>query len=193
MFAVTRPTPTRTGSPSSRGDLSTRGDSFAPIFPFASSTPVGLMRRMMEDMDQLFSNFTSWPDTRRQESLPRGGQSALQPSSLRSLWAPQVELFERDNNVVVRADLPGLSRDDVDVEIEDDALIIRGERHNDVDEEQEGYYRSERSYGSFYRAIPLPEGVDSNACKATFKDGVLEVTVPKPQQRVSRGRKIEVK
>jgi HSP20 family protein len=104
-----------------------------------------------------------------------------------------VELFERGNNIVVRAELPGLNKDDVDVEVDDDALIIRGERHNDVEEEQEGYYRTERSYGSFYRAIPLPEGVDPNACNATFKDGVLEVTLQKPTQQQSKAKKINVK
>ena len=126
--------------------------------------------------------------SRGQQGLQRGSQSALQ-----SLWAPQVELFERGNNLVVRADLPGLSRDDVDVEIEDDALIIRGERHNDFEDQGEGYYRSERSYGSFYRAIPLPEGVDAHSCNATFKDGVLEVTLPKPAGQESSAKKIDVK
>jgi HSP20 family protein len=130
---------------------------------------------------------------RGQQGLQRSGQRGLQSSSLQSFWAPLVEVFERGNNLVVRADLPGLNRDDVDVEVDNDALIIRGERHNDFEDEQEGYYRSERSYGSFYRAIPLPEGVDPNACNATFRDGVLEVTLPKPPQQVSRARKINVK
>jgi HSP20 family protein len=148
------------------------------------------MRQMMDDMDQLFG---SWREPRGGGLQRNNQRSAQQPVSLRNLWAPQVELFERGNNIVVRAELPGLNKDDVDVEVDDDALIIRGERHNDVEEEQEGYYRSERSYGSFYRAIPLPEGVDPNACNATFKDGVLEVTLQKPTQPVSKAKKINVK
>jgi HSP20 family molecular chaperone IbpA len=190
-----------------------------------------MMRRMMDDMDRLFSDFgfihpgqlassllspelwhsnqstprvlgggssaaarSSPASGRGQQGLQRGGQQGLQQSMLRGgVWAPQVEVFERGNNLVVRADLPGLSREDVDVEIDDDALIIRGQRHSDVEDEDEGFYRSERSYGSFYRAIPLPDNVDASACNATFKDGVLEVTLPKPPQQASRARKIDVR
>jgi len=125
----------------------------------------------------------------------RGGQSGglQQRSGFGNLWAPQVEIFERGNNLVVRADLPGLSRENVDVEIDDDALIIRGERQTDTEDEDEGFYHSERSYGSFYRAIPLPEGIEPSGCNATFKDGVLEVTLPKPPQQPSRSRRIDVR
>lgn len=183
------------------------------------SNPFALMRRMMEDMDRLFSDFgfttpgmfgssllnsASSPSSgqrslgsapqRGGQSLERGGQrGGLQQQSFGSLWAPEVEVFERGNNLVVRADLPGLSRENVDVELDGDALIIRGERQNDVEDENEGFYRSERSYGSFYRAIPLPEGIDSSACNATFKDGVLEVTLPMPPQQPSRARRIDVR
>jgi HSP20 family protein len=195
---------------------------------YGGTSPFAMMRRMMDDMDRLFTDFgfaqpgflssglfgsDLWPsvDSSRalgsgqsgtgqqrsgqsgsQQGPQRSGENALQPWS-QGLWSPQVEVRESGNNLVVRADLPGLSRDDVDVEVDDDALIIRGERRNDWENEDEGYYRSERSYGSFYRAIPLPEGVDPNACKATFKDGVLEVTLPKPEESPSRGRKIPVK
>jgi HSP20 family protein len=190
------------------------------------STPFAMMRRMMDDMDRLFSDYGFThpgmlasnllsPDiwgtprgigaglsagssmtptqSRGQQGPPRGGQRGLQHSGSGSLWAPQVEVFERGNNLVVRAELPGLSREDVDVELDEDALIIRGERHSDVEDEQEGFYRSERSYGSFYRAIPLPENIDHSACNATFRDGVLEVTLPKPTQQQSRARRIDVK
>ena len=127
------------------------------------------------------------------QGLQRGGQQQQGLQSLRGLWAPQVEVLERGNNLVVRADLPGLSRDDVDVELDNDMLIIRGERHSDVEDDSEGFYRSERSYGSFYRAIPLPEGVDPNACNASFDNGVLELTLPKPKQEPSRARRIDVR
>ena len=143
----------------------------------AGSSPFSVMRRMMEDMDRLFSSFVSSPTQQSQQGLQRGGERGLQPLT-RGLWAPQVEVFERGNNVVVRAELPGLSREDVDVEVED---------------EHDGYFRSERSYGSFYRALPLPEGVEASACNATFKDGVLEVTLPKPAAQVSRAKKITVR
>jgi len=181
-------------SPSPRKtDLEQGSDVFSQLHSLAGASPFTMMRRMMEDMDRLFSPFaTTQQAPRGQQGLQRGGQRALQPLS-RGLWAPQVELFERGSNLVVRAELPGLSREDVDVEVDDDALVIRGERHNDVEDEHDGYYRSERSYGSFFRAIPLPEGVDASSCNASFKDGVLEVTLPKPTPQVSKAKKINVR
>jgi HSP20 family protein len=207
-----------------------QGRPYATPAYFSGSSPFAMMRRMMDDMDRLFSDFgfvqpgllasslfgsDAWgnPESSRalgggqpsssqhpalsgqrssQQGLQRSNQSGMQSWS-QGLWSPQVEVRERGNNIVVRADLPGLSRDDVDIEIDNDSLIIRGERHNDWEDEQEGYYRSERSYGTFYRAIPLPDGIDPNACNATFKDGVLEVTLPRPAENQSRGRKIQVK
>jgi HSP20 family protein len=199
----------RPSSSTPRGNVGQQRTSYAsPSFASGASSPFAMMRRMMDDMDRLFSDFgfthpgllasalsggrtplSAPPST---QGLQRAGQRDLQ-QSLQSLWAPQVEVFERGNNFVIRADLPGLSREDVGVEIDDDALIIRGERYSDVEDDQEGYYRSERSYGSFYRAIPLPEGIDVSACNATFKDGVLEVTLPKPAQQASRTRRIELR
>jgi HSP20 family protein len=181
---------TRQGQSTGRGELSRSDRLLTPFISLVNTSPFALMRQMMDDMDQLFG---SWQQPRNQElqrSNQRGGQ--LQ-SALRNLWAPQVEVFERGHNIVVRAELPGLNKDDVDVEVDDDALIIRGERHNDVEDEHEGYYRSERSYGSFYRAIPLPDGIDPNSCDATFKDGVLEVTLEKPTQQQSKAKKVNVR
>lgn len=219
---------TRGAAPQQRGNVNAQAGGYgAPTFGWGNS-PFAMMRRMMDDMDRLFSDFGfmhpgqlasslfgsdpfpsatpqrtlgggAAPDTRLapqqgrgQQELQRGRQGGAL-SSLQGLWSPQVEVFERGNNLVVRADLPGLSRQDVDVELDEDALIIRGHRHNELESENEGYYRSERSYGSFYRAIPLPEGVDASACNATFKDGVLEVTLPKPERPQSRTRRIDVR
>lgn len=181
---------TREGQSSARGDLARSGRFLSPLSAFVSGSPFALMRQMMDDMDQLFG---SWQEPRGQGLQRNNQRSAQHPVSLRNLWAPQVEVFERGKDIVVRAELPGLNKEDVDVEIDDDALILRGERHNDVEDEQEGYYRSERSYGSFYRAIPLPEGIDPSACNATFKEGVLEVTIQKPTQRQSKAKKINVR
>lgn len=121
--------------------------------------------------------------------MQRSGGASL-PSTF---WAPQVEVFERGSNLVIRADLPGLKREDVNVEIEDDALVIRGERHNDFEDQRDGLYRSERSYGSFYRVIPLPEGVDESKVNATFRDGVLELTLPRPEERRQASRRVEIR
>ena len=88
--------------------------------------------------------------------------------------------------------MPGLSRDDLSVEIGDNALTIRGERKYDHEEERDGVFRSERSYGSFYRVVPLPEGAVADSAKAAFKDGVLEIVMQAPSQEVRRGRRIEI-
>ena len=196
----------------------------SPVYGGRGS-PFAMMRRMMEDMDRLFSDFgvtqpgllassffgpDAWSGTETRDSnrllgareesgrppVPRPG-AGLQRSSGASLpstfWAPQVEVFERGSNLVIRADLPGLKREDVNVEVEDDSLVIRGERRNELEDEREGFYRSERSYGSFYRVIPLPDGVDESKVNASFRDGVLEITLPRPEERRPSSRRVEIR
>jgi HSP20 family protein len=107
------------------------------------------------------------------------------------MWLPQVEALERDGQLIVRADLPGLTKDDISVDITNDAIKIRGERRQESEESDEGYYRSERSYGSFYREIPLPSGVNREEANASFRNGVLEITMPAPA-RQSGSRRIEI-
>ena len=106
-------------------------------------------------------------------------------------FAPPMEIFQRDGHLVVRADLPGMTKDDVQVEVTDDSLTISGERRSEHATKQEGIFRSERHYGTFHRHIPLPEGVNAEQVKASFQDGVLEVTMPAPQ-RPARSSQIEV-
>jgi HSP20 family protein len=106
-------------------------------------------------------------------------------------WAPQVETLTRDGQLIIRADLPGIDKDNVEVEIRDNSVILRGERREEHHEEREGFYRSERSYGSFYREIPLPVGVDTSTAKANFNDGVLEITMAAPESE-SRGRRLQI-
>jgi len=109
-------------------------------------------------------------------------------------WTPQIETFQRGEDLVVRADLPGLRPEEVTVEVTDDTLTIHGERRRECEESGAGYYRSERSYGSFHRRIGLPHGVDPAHIKAQFKDGVLEVTMPAAAaNQGTRGRRIDVK
>ena len=98
-------------------------------------------------------------------------------------WVPAMDLMETDDAFVVKADLPGLERDDVSVEIKDNVLSISGERKAEHTEDQDGYVRVERSYGSFARTFQLPDGVDPDAVKASFDKGVLEVRIPKPEER----------
>ena len=98
-------------------------------------------------------------------------------------WVPAVDLVEGDNELVLRADLPGLERDDVEVEIKDGVLTVSGERKAEHEEKSDGFHRVERAYGSFSRSIRLPKGVEADAVTADFDKGVLEVHVPKPEER----------
>ena len=108
-------------------------------------------------------------------------------------WAPPMDVYEKDNAIVIKAELPGLKKEDVQVEIEGEDLVIRGESKAESEAKDEDYYRSERSFGSFYRRMPLPAGVTPEQIQATLKDGVLEVRVPKPVEAKSEAKKIEVK
>ena len=154
-----------------RFHLHTNQDPFTGIFggrdPFAAFwEPFGLATR------------DAWPFRSGRES---GG-----------LWTPQIETFQRGNEFVVRADLPGLSKDDVKVDVTDDSITLQGERREEHEEDREGYYRSERTYGSFYRVVPLPEGAISDSAKAQFNNGVLEIVLQAPPKEVSRGRRLDI-
>lgn len=97
-------------------------------------------------------------------------------------WMPSTDVFRHDNNLVVKADLPGMTKADIDVAIEDGDLILRGERKAETKVEEENYFRAERAYGSFYRRMTLPENSKAADIKATFDNGVLTVTLPLPKE-----------
>jgi HSP20 family protein len=187
----------REGSRAQRGTgIQRRGGALAP-YGGPIATPFAMMRRMMDDMDRFFENFgfarssalstgSLFDDFDNLSRLPATRQAA-------TLWSPPIEVFERGNDLVVRADLPGLSNDDVNVDIENGTLTISGERRSEYEEADQGYFRSERSYGSFSRSISLPEGVNEDQVNASFKDGVLEVTMPKPAGETSKRRRIDVR
>ncbi len=141
--------------------------------------PFGLLSRMFEDIDRAFGlGFDRGIGPGRGE-----GQ--------RTMFRPQVEVFERDNKLIVRADLPGLQEQDVKVEVDEGVLTISGERKNDFEEKREGYFHSERSYGYFQRSVRLPEGIDLNQIQARFDSGVLEVEAPIPEQK-PKGRNVPI-
>ena len=94
-------------------------------------------------------------------------------------WMPAVDVFEKADKFVVKAELPGMKEDDIDVSVVGDTLSIRGEKKTETEIKEEDYYRCERSYGSFYRSIPLPSNVDADKIEASFEGGVLEVALPK--------------
>jgi HSP20 family protein len=150
-------------------------------------SPFSLMRRFSEEMDRLFGDFSFGGSLASGFGTEFGTLADVEDS----MWLPQVEAFERDGKLIVRADLPGLTKDDINVDITDDAIKIRGERRQEKEEDEEGYYRSERSYGSFYREIPLPSGVNREEANASFRNGVLEITMPAPARQLG-SRRIEI-
>ena len=167
-----------------------RRGSYEPAFYGEGSGggPFALMRRISDEMDRLFESFGMGTTGRS------GGVGAF-PSNysagLQALWAPRIEVCERNGKLLIQADLPGVRKEDLNVRLEQDAVILEGERRQESEREEQGYYHSERSYGSFHRVIPLPEGIDTDQAKATFRDGVLDIELPVPQQR-QRGRTLTI-
>jgi HSP20 family protein len=145
-----------------------------------SGRPMSMLERFADEIDSVFGDF-GWGRTR---GLFGSG---------RDIWAPAVEVSQQNNELVVRADLPGLKKEDVSIDVTDNDLTISGERRQEHETERGGVYRSERSYGSFYRTIPLPDGAMTDQAKATFKDGVLEIRMPAPPEQVTRGRRLEIR
>jgi HSP20 family protein len=129
------------------------------------------------DFNRLFNSFFDTPTTARDGSVARR-------------WTPAVDLTETEGHYVLKADLPGLTDEDVHVEVENNVLTVSGERKAESEETHKGFRRVERSYGSFTRRLTLPEGVDADAIKATVTNGVLEVRIPKPE--AVKPRKVEI-
>jgi HSP20 family protein len=141
-----------------------------------------LLRQMTSELDRLLDE-PAWPSFR----LPIFARTFAS-----TRWAPEIDVFEKDNRLVTKIDLPGMKKEDVKVEVTDGNLAISGERRTEAEEKKEHFYRCEREYGSFYRLVPLPEGVKLEDVKATFADGVLEVSLPLPAQPEAKIRKIEI-
>jgi HSP20 family protein len=172
-------------------DASEYGTGYGGYGSGYGSGPFSLMRRISDEMDRLFESFGMGRNFLPEEFGQGRGRGGLQSAT--ALWSPHLEVFERNGKLVIEADLPGVKRDDVNVQVEQDAVIIQGQRQQQSENNsQAGYYHSERSYGSFYRMIPLPEGVNTEDATATFRNGVLEIEVPMPQQQ-QRSRRLEVR
>jgi HSP20 family protein len=166
-------------------EISRRGASDTPsrtrdYYPTSARglDPFTQFRRLSDQMERWFENVAGL----------RRGERSSEPG----LWSPEIETFIRDDKFIVRADLPGLSKDEVNVEVTDDSVIISGERQNVHEEEREGYYRTERVYGRFYREIPLPEGALPETAQAEARDGVLEISVTAPPREVTKPRRIPI-
>jgi HSP20 family protein len=142
-----------------------------PLTPYEMlrMSPFALFRRMTEELDRALQPFS--PENEGNANIA---------------WTPTVEISERDGNYHVLAELPGLSPSQIRIEVEDDALILQGERKVEREATEGGVRRSERQFGFFYRRIPLPEGAEPEKAKATFRDGVLEIIMPAPKQKAER-------
>jgi HSP20 family protein len=140
--------------------------------------PVRELSSLQNDMNRLFNTFFDTP-------APGNGGGARR-------WIPAMDLVETDDQFVLKADLPGLTDADVHIDLEGDVLTISGERKSEHEDKREGYVRVERSFGAFRRSLTLPEGVEPEAVTARFESGVLEVRIPKPEQRKPRRVAIQV-
>jgi HSP20 family protein len=149
-------------------------------------SPFRMLERFADEIDSVFDNF----GIGRGWLLPRTTRSA---GTGTDIWVPQVEVTQQGNELVVRADLPGMKKEDIQVDVTDDEITVSGERRREEETEKGGLYRSERSYGFFTRTIRLPEGAMADQAKAAFKDGVLEIRMPTPPEQVTRGRRLEIK
>jgi HSP20 family protein len=159
--------PERGGLVRGGGGLS-RGATYGGI-----ASPYGFVRRFMDDLDRL-----------------SGGMST--GMGIVGAWMPQLEIFREGDDVVIRADVPGVREEDLTIDFEDDVLTIAGERHSERREEEEGFFRSERSYGSFERSIRLPEGIEPEDIQAQLDEGVLELRIKAPAEE-RRGFKVPIR
>jgi HSP20 family protein len=140
--------------------------------------PARELQTIQQEMNRLFGTVFD---------NPAGGNG-----SIARRWIPAMDLVEEDGRYVLRADLPGLAEQDVSVELEDNVLTVSGERKSEHEDRKDGYYRIERASGSFSRSLTLPEGIDPESIQAQFDNGVLEVTIPKPEERKPRRVAINV-
>jgi len=177
-----------------------RGTAVAPStggIPFLgrtmTATPFTLLRRVNEDFNQLFDALLrGGPE---QAMSGRSGRGALaspeQGFGALTAWVPQIEIEQHKDAMVIRADLAGVNADDVEVTVDNGVLTLSGERRQEQRDEREGVLHTEITYGSFLRAIPLPEGADESGLTATMRNGTLEITVP-VKNRGERGRRVKV-
>jgi HSP20 family protein len=136
--------------------------------------PFRMMRRFTKDMERMFEDFRgfTFPTFFNTEFLP------FRMEFDKVEWMPPLEVLQNNGQFVVRMDLPGMTKDDVKIEVTDKLLTISGERKEEKEEKREGFFRSERSFGSFFRQVPLPEAAKAENTVATFNNGVLEITMP---------------
>lgn len=168
----------------------------------AWANPFATMRNWMEEMERTMAEFgfmnrfasTFFPTDYFRPAYRAFREMPLwnEFTDLATRWSPQAEITRRENDLLVRFDLPGVKKEDITVEIDDHRLHVHGERKHDFEEKKEGFYRSERSYGAFERWIPLPDDAKIDKAEAVFNDGVLEITMEIPKAK-GKGKKLAIK
>jgi len=146
--------------------------------PFKELTPFRDFERMRRDMDRLWGSFF-------EGSLKKGTDGEAQ-------WLPSLDISETSNDLVVKAELPGMDPKDIDISLNDGMLTIKGERKQEKEEKEENYHLIERSYGSFCRSVKLPKEVKHDKVKASFRNGVLKIVLPKSEESKKKEVKVKV-
>lgn len=145
--------------------------------------PLQLLEEMQTDLARLVEGpLGLWPLGRQLRRMPVSAMAGM----------PRVDVFEREGTLLVKVELPGIKKEDVELNIEDGDLVLRAERREEHEVKDEQWYRMERSYGSLFRRLPLPEGVQADQIQAALTDGVLEVTIPKPAATAAEGKRIPI-
>lgn len=152
--------------------------------------PMALVRKMTDEVDQLFARFVARPGAAGSGVSGLSGEGG--EGGVAGKWMPPVEVLQRGDRLVICIDLPGISRDSVDVEILRDRVIVEGERKESAQVAGTGFRRSERSYGPFHRTVPLPDGVDPDSAQAAMRDGVLEISLLMPAPATRRGKRLDI-
>jgi len=145
-----------------------------------SIDPFREMESIQNEMNKLFDfSLSRWPD--REFGLLEGA------------WSPAIDVYDSKDNLLVKADMPGMKKDEIEVSVHDNILIIKGEKKAEKEDKGKDYLKQERFYGSFNRAITLPVGVDSGKITASYKDGVLELSLPKKEESKPKQIKVDIK
>jgi HSP20 family protein len=144
--------------------------------PFRELTPFRDFERMRREMDRLWDSFF--------ETGPRAGEAGE--------WIPSLDMAETKNELIIKAEVPGIDPKDIDISLSDGLLTIKGEKKQEREEKEEDYHLTERTFGTFARAIQLPTEVQSDKIEATYKDGVLRITLPKSEEAKRKQIKIKV-
>ena len=145
--------------------------------------PFRTLERLADEVGRIFDDFGVGRVLGRVPGVPGGSELMA--------WAPRVDVTQHKGHILIRADLPGMEKDDVKINVTEDAVTIHGERHRSQEEERDGVYRSERNYGTFHRTIALPLGTATDQAKASFKNGVLEIRLPAAPG--VKGRPLEIR